>query len=356
MGLPDVVFSEFLVEETEIEHGGVFGDAVTAVDSTGKILTLNGGGWGAVQWDSYVLSLYYRPGAATQPGLNIKVTANTTGTPGTLTMAAAGFLVGDVVVMRAKASIFGPNTIGDANYINSYAPDGLDIGEDVGNMILLIYGTGAGTTPKSISANSETGFTIQGNFDITPDATTGWIVVSPTVAYAYYTNSFTNGVGAAASPIATTPAMISTYQQLWVTVFACDVNGNASPTSYQPSREVYVPPNTMLSTALVLTVQGTLAIGSDLAPLFYPMNAIAPAAVVARVKTPPTGAALTIQIYSGSTLWLTLAIADGTNSIQATATQLTTAGPLPAAADVILNVTGVGTTVPGADLSVMVFT
>jgi hypothetical protein len=46
----------------------------------------------------------------------------------------------------------------------------------------------------------------------------------------------------------------------------------------------------------------------------------------------------------------------GTNDIQATMSQIATAGPLPSGQDIKLNITGVGTTFPASDLSVMVFT
>jgi hypothetical protein len=273
----------------------------------------------------------------------------------TLTLAATGFQAADVVAPRFKAGHITSNTIGDDNCINSYSPTGMDINAEIGHLIQIIAGTGAGQTPKSVASNTETVLTINGTWDITPDATSVFTVLSPTVAYSYYTQAFT-GTGSGVSAIATTPAITTKEQSLLVTVFACDANGNASPMQYQPSREVYIPPQAILQTALVLNVQGTLAIGSDLAPLFYPMAAINPSAVVARMKQPPTGADLTIQLYSGSTLWMTLTISAGTNSVQATAGAITAAGPLASGQDVSLNLTGVGTTFPGSDLSVMIFT
>ena len=66
-------------------------------------------------------------------------------------------------------------------------------------------------------------------------------MIEPTVVYAYYTQAFT-GTGSGVSQIAATPAITTQEQSLLVTVFTCDVNGNASPQQYQPSREVYIPP------------------------------------------------------------------------------------------------------------------
>ncbi len=73
------------------------------------------------------------------------------------------------------------------------------------------------------------------------------------------------------------------------------------------------------------------------------------------MKTAPTGADLTLTIYGGSTAWLSLTIAAGTTSVVASPLDVDAAGPLPANTNIRLAITGVGTTFPGADLSVFVY-
>lgn len=437
LGLPDVNFREFLVEETGIVHGGVFGDGVYAVNTAGGItssslgsgglgyivgdgfqvaggtgaagtvLTVNGSGtvltyiltsigtgytsgtlstlygsgtgltlsatatstgtilnfpevtWTSNQWQDYVLSLYYRPGATVQPGLNLTVSSSTVNT---LTLSATGFLPGDVVVMRFKSSSITSLTIGDPNLVNWYAPSGLDINEDAGNLIRIICGTGSSQSPKLIASNTATVYTLAQPWDITPDATSVFIVTSPTVAYSYTTNPFSSTNGTVSQLIANTPAIVTAAEQsLLVVVATADVNGLTGPLQYQPFREVYVPAQSVLSSAATLTVSGTLAIGSDLAPRVALASALVPVDVTALVKIPPTGAGLTCDVsyYTGSawTVWMTLIIPATLSSISATSAQLLAAAttPIPAGAPIRLDVTGTGTTFPGSDLSVMIY-
>jgi hypothetical protein len=76
---------------------------------------------------------------------------------------------------------------------------------------------------------------------------------------------------------------------------------------------------------------------------------------VALVGTAPTGAGLTININVGGVLWMSLTIAAGTLSVQASTAQLTASGALAGGAGITLDITAVGTTVPGADLSVFIY-
>jgi hypothetical protein len=113
--------------------------------------------------------------------------------------------------------------------------------------------------------------------------------------------------------------------------------------------------------AVSLSVQGTLAIGSDLAPRVAPLNAVTAAAVTVFVKTAPTGADIVLDISylnlkSGAwTVWMKLTLAALSTSVNATGPQITAATTLPAAAPIRLDITACGTTFPGADLTVQVY-
>lgn len=236
LGMPDINACAVEVQETGIVHGGVWGDAVGLVDGTGKILTF-GATWTANQWAGYTLTLYYRAGADPQPALNMVVTSSTAHT---LTVPAVGFLPGDVVVMRAKSAHITANTIGDDNFANG-GGSGLTVDGEAGNLIQIIAGTGAWQPAKTIVSNTATVFTIAGAWDVTPDATSVYIVLSPVVIYPYRTGTFT-GTGGGAGTVATTPAVTTNQQSLLVQVAVTDKNGAMSPWAYQPFREVYVPP------------------------------------------------------------------------------------------------------------------
>jgi hypothetical protein len=65
------------------------------------------------------------------------------------------------------------------------------------------------------------------------------------------------------------------------------------------------------------------------------------------VKLAPVGANLVVQVYAGTTLLFTMTIAAGSTTGSATGTPAI--GP---ETPVIINITAVGTTFPGSDLTV----
>lgn len=104
------------------------------------------------------------------------------------------------------------------------------------------------------------------------------------------------------------------------------------------------------SNPIALYANGTLAIQADAAPAVWLYVAIVPKSVVAYVKTAPTGAGISLTIYAGAA-WATLTIAIGATQSAAIALP----SSLPAGVQIRLAITAVGTTVPGADLSVFVY-
>jgi hypothetical protein len=255
LGLPDINFNQFLVEEWGLVHSGVLGDTVASIDVTGKILTFSGG-WTTNQWAGYVLSLQYRPGVTTQPALNMVVTSNTADA---LTMPATGFLAGDVVVLRFKAGHITSNTIGDDNMQNSYYPGGMDINDEIGNLIFILAGTGVGQSPKTVASNTHTVLTITGTWDVTPDATSVFLILSPAVVYSYYTNAQRGDGTIALSLIAQTRAITASQQALLVSVSTADAGGNTGPWQYQAVREVWIPPQPRTA-ILVITASADITL------------------------------------------------------------------------------------------------
>jgi len=109
------------------------------------------------------------------------------------------------------------------------------------------------------------------------------------------------------------------------------------------------------SSGVTLQVGGTLAIGSNLAPVVALNADRQPQSVSVHLKTAPTGAALTCQINLGGTLWMTLTVPAGATSVSATSGQLSAAGQLTSGSLITLDVTATGTTFPGSDLSVFIY-
>lgn len=238
-GLPDLNAKTLLVQVKNIRHGGVWGDVITSV--AGTIVTVNNIPWPSGQWNGYVLSLYFRPGVNFQPGLDIQVTSST---PTELNMAHAGFLPGDVVVMRAAASSITSNTIGDANFANTYAPSGLATNAEVGSLVRIIAGTGAHQPPMAIASNTGTVLTIVGTWYIEPDSTSVYIVEAPNWIFfgpAVILNDGSAGPGSFGQrPIVSIPLPDLISYSLLIEGITVDASGDWSIERYAPLREGYV--------------------------------------------------------------------------------------------------------------------
>ena len=101
------------------------------------------------------------------------------------------------------------------------------------------------------------------------------------------------------------------------------------------------------ATTLILTVPGTLAIESNAAPLVQFTAARSFTKIALFVKQAPAGAAITVSVNAGSKVLGMAAIAAG--AVSGTATVSWT---LPANSLLTVDITGVGLSFPGADLTI----
>ena len=188
------------------------------------------------------------------------------------------------------------------------------------------------------------------------DATSVWITEGATWQFTGDSTEIDNASPLTAATL-TIPASNYTHQPMVIAGFTVDVNGNESPDGDAPIREdwIYGAAGSNASPGVTLQVDGTLAIGSNLCPVVALNTGWAPESVVVYLKTGPTGAGVTCNINVGGTLWMTLTVPAGAESVAATTAQLTAAGPLTGGASITLDITAVGTTVPGADLSVFIY-
>ena len=105
-----------------------------------------------------------------------------------------------------------------------------------------------------------------------------------------------------------------------------------------------------------LSLDANLAIASNITSETYTTLTTRPISVRAQVKYAPVGANVTVKYYLDASLWMTLVILDGTKFIDATAGQITAAGNIAAGKTWKLDITTVGTTTPGSDLSTVIET
>ena len=124
-----------------------------------------------------------------------------------------------------------------------------------------------------------------------------------------------------------------------------------------PIRENWIYGAEGQGSGFMLPVAGVLGIQSDAAPAFYLNADMTPGAIKAYVKSTPVGADLTFSLYvgTGSTPYITLTIPAGSKSVVAPSEVIDALAPIPANANVRLAIMSVGTTYPGTDLTVFVY-
>lgn len=239
-GPPDLAFDHLVFKTKRSFHGGVFGAQANAVGLgtlkfTGSTFTVN-------QWAGRNISMVARMAGdlSAIPVADFRVVSNTadtlTVTPDPL---AAGVNVGDVFIMRTQPTTFTATTIGDALFVNSFGPTGLNVNEETGRRVRITRGTGAGQAATIVS-NTSTVLTVAPPFATIPDATSQFLVeeaswqaqISGSRAHA--TNQ-------------TVPAVvqllnITNYkgQQVLVVAVTADANGKESLEPFAPFRDIYV--------------------------------------------------------------------------------------------------------------------
>jgi hypothetical protein len=360
--LPSPYVSKVRIKAKHEIHGGVIGAAVDSV-STGVIVSgalasappATNPNWTPV---GRILSIIGRPEAAT-PFFSAKVTSwdQTTGTLG-LTPDPNGIVqAGDCFVLRFLADASNaadPTSITDSGCQNNVYPNGMTPGAEVGNLIRVIQGVSRGTPPRKIVANTATTITWDLPMVINPGDV--WIIEEPTWPYSCDTTSLDNGNPLAVATI-TMPTGNFVDETLVIAGFTVDVNGNESPDGDAPIREDWVFGAEGLSkvAGLVFQMQGTLGIESNAAQPLYLNRPVTVGDVKAYVQSAPTGSGISFTIYVGGAEWLSLTIPAGQTAVVATPSQISALPQIPANTAVSLGITTVGTTFPGANLSVFIY-
>ena len=260
------------------------------------------------------------------------------------------------VVLVSFSTISSGTWGGGGVVVEVFGSGGLATDAEKGSTAFIIAGTGIGTSAK-IASNTATRCYIVGDWPVTPDATTRIVVLDSAINYLPVSDAISNSVPQL--PVSYS-VDITNYegQAVFVQVGTVAASGNMSPAILDPFREIYLfgqEASGAGSQGVVLQIDGVLAIGTDLTPIVALNVSSRAVAVVASVKTAPVGADLFINIMLSTSLWMTLLIVAGTTTVSAIAQQISTAGLLVAGFNISLDIAGVGTTVPGSDLSVMIY-
>ena len=104
-----------------------------------------------------------------------------------------------------------------------------------------------------------------------------------------------------------------------------------------------------------LQVMGVLAIQSDVVPIVFLDGTHQARRVSLRVKSAPVGAGLVVRVTLAGAEWLVVTLPDGDVAVEAPDADVSAAGDLIGGDVIGLDVVAVGTTFPGADLSVLIW-
>jgi len=353
--MPDPEFDRMEFRLKRLVRAGVAD--VTPTAATATTITVDGAGWTVDEWAGYDVSeLGHDHGGYDWPrGWAWRVASNTADT---LTLDAAygptanSILTFDPgqkyrLTFRAKPSAWTSSSI-------TLPKLAAAVDEFAGKLVRVFAGTGRGQV-CTIRSNTFETLTIDTKWTVLPDATTRVLIEDADWALVHRTESIDVGGGPATVSIPV-PLEGLARRPLLCMVAPVDGGGNACFDQFNQVRDFWLYYETAgaanAQSGVHLHVEGTLAIGSDLAPRFH-LNADTQAvAVTAEVKQAPLGAPLTVEIRQGAALWLSVTIPAGQTVV---ATNAAGAASLLAGENLSIDLTAVGTTFPGADLSVTIY-
>jgi hypothetical protein len=236
--LPSSAVSTVRMLVYRLKHSGVDGLQIGAVGTSS--ITIAGAAWTANEWVGRIVSIISDASDGSAQIRDYTVSSNTADT---FTVAgtpqADGVEPGDVLILRTKATSFSSTSIGDAKWQNASYPSGMTPNEERGLLVRIIGGTGKGQV-RRIVANSATVHTVDQPWDVTPNASSVYIVQEP--GYSYVAESAPIDNDAPDNLMALTlPVDNLLGQTLLVEVQTIDKFGVASASENNQWREVYLP-------------------------------------------------------------------------------------------------------------------
>jgi hypothetical protein len=368
-GPPDPRAVSALVRGKQVIHAGILACNVASKTSTTVVV-----GMPAAATVNFFVGRYLilpgTSGTAFGHGIIGPITASDTGSPlCTLTIASGlgvggdflGFGVDQLIFISMLSDTNTATSIGDSGTLNPFYPTGMVVDDETGEIVRVIWdptGVGWGAQATVLSntdaVSQTTQFLLPDGTPVTPGAGSAFI-------YEAATWGASNTVEIPANSTAPTlagpnPALALVLNDaplggdaVLVQILLRDANGNLSDETTDTLRMFYVPPAPSMPLASMF-VNGTLAIESDAAPNPYMVAASSPSFLKAYVKQSPTGAGITFTITAGGSPWASVTIAAGTTSAI-----VANPGAIVANSPIVVSISAVGTTFPGADLSIFLY-
>lgn len=164
--------------------------------------------------------------------------------------SAALLVTGDNVLVRLRATDYGPTLIGDSTllYWKNVQPDGVTVTDGLtpglyaGKMVFITRGTGSNQRPILILDNDQYSFTMAEPFPVTPDGTSEFVVINSIVDYEYVSESLAFNRAAAASGIHLNVAVDNAFRHFFVQVRTSNALGDdMSYMEWSPYRLIFEP-------------------------------------------------------------------------------------------------------------------
>ncbi len=237
--MPSPVYRRIITKVKREIHGGAIGIQVSGVDM-GKV-TLAGIAGMSDDYTGRVLTVFADLSDGSAPLWNFAITAHNLGT-GELTVTpdpeAAGVETGDVAVIRYQANIATTDTVGDVKIQNDVYPDGMIPDDEVGAIVRIIAGKGAGQW-RRVASNTQNTYSLETPWDTVPDATSVFIVEAGEWQYQAETSEIANAYADVASRI---PVRVDDLinQPVVVGVFIEDRRGDQTPEEFVAIRDTYL--------------------------------------------------------------------------------------------------------------------
>jgi hypothetical protein len=242
-GAPDLDHAKMLIKIKREYHAGVWGQPVDVVGAS--TLKINAAGWTTDEWAGRDVSIIGIAAGGGLAVLNFSVSSNTSDT---LTVSpdpnAAGVALNDALIMRSTPSVGSDatgNYVEDAKWVNPLAGDGTGLtpGAEVGRLLRIITGPGAGNPPYRIKSNTTTRIYIEGDWHTTPTSASRYIVEESEWQAVHPTEVLENADPTAEITIVTE---VANYLQKTILVMATTMDGadNEAVPGLSAIREMYI--------------------------------------------------------------------------------------------------------------------
>ncbi len=295
--VPNPDLDHFVIQARTAYKFGVWGGHIVSIASIGGgqcRITFPTQPWTTNQFAGRTLSCYGRSNLTSPvPIVDTPIISNDT-TSVVVADVSTILAAGDLVCCWMRASTFGPYTIGDVNILQTP----LVVNAYAGKLVWIVRGTGAGNQPVLIASNTTSVLTTATPFEVTPDATSEFLVINSSVEWQIPTNALTCADWT--SELSQSLPLPGDWRHYFIQVLAADANGDVADPIFSPWR-IFFDPDAPASGNAPLTNNPTgFSVGGE---TYYTNAAGQKVMSLTALWTLPTDPAV-LALYGGSVIVL----------------------------------------------------